>query len=245
MLTVSPHLTVRQPSPTTIEYTVTTRPPSTIPVRLGLVCVNLLRIFFGVILLLLLYAKWQLSPYSTPLQTKYNLTTLPYSIDELFTYFLSTFHESEAGVVFSHFASSLPVALLIPLSAFLTTLLLTPLHTTETLLILRGLGIQTSSSPTSYFIHLLHIPGLLTRRTTASSGMPGALTRFIPVEKVQDLFVNEVFMGWGVRYMLGVVVEGEEEIMVVFPTLLPQRGVVERVWRGGREALWGEGKNKR
>lgn len=42
--------------------------------------------------------------------------------------------------------------------------------------------------------------------------------------------------------MLGVVVRGEEEVVVVFPRLLPGRGVVERVWRGTKGGLWGAGK---
>lgn len=44
-----------------------------------------------------------------------------------------------------------------------------------------------------------------------------------------------------------VVVRGEGEVVVVFPKLLPLRRVVEEVWRGGREALWGgkEGRYRR
>jgi len=44
-------------------------------------------------------------------------------------------------------------------------------------------------------------------------------------------------------------VEGEKEVVVVFPQTLPRRRMVEEVWRGGREALFepkvekGEGKS--
>jgi phosphatidylinositol glycan class H protein len=35
-----------------------------------------------------------------------------------------------------------------------------------------------------------------------------------------------------------IVVEGEGEVVVVFPTLLPKRGMLEVVWRGARGCLW-------
>jgi len=44
-----------------------------------------------------------------------------------------------------------------------------------------------------------------------------------------------------VRYYLGVVVEGEEKLVVVFPKLCPGRGTLERVWRGGRRCLFEKG----
>ena len=33
-------------------------------------------------------------------------------------------------------------------------------------------------------------------------------------------------------------VEGEEEVVVVFPRLLPRRGILETVWRGVRVCLY-------
>lgn len=91
-------------------------------------------------------------------------------------------------------------------------------HASESLLVLRGLGVQTSESGGSY--------------------LGGTATRFIPTEKIQDVFVNEAFRGFEVRYYLVVVVEGEEEVVVVFPGLLPGRKIVESVWRGVRECLY-------
>ncbi|EHK26593.1 putative GPI-15 component of glycosylphosphatidylinositol-N-acetylglucosaminyl transferase complex, partial [Trichoderma virens Gv29-8] len=88
----------------------------------------------------------------------------------------------------------------------------------ESLLVLRGLGVQTSESPGTY--------------------LAGAATRFIPTEKIQDILVNEAFRGFEVRYYLVVVVEGEEDVVVVFPGLLPKRKIVETVWRGVRECLY-------
>ena len=68
--------------------------------------------------------------------------------------------------------------------------------------------------------------------------MGTASTRFIPTEKIQDILVNEAFRGFEVRYYLVVVVEGEDEVVVVFPRLLPGRVIVERVWRGVRGCLY-------
>jgi phosphatidylinositol glycan class H protein len=41
-----------------------------------------------------------------------------------------------------------------------------------------------------------------------------------------------------VRFYLAIVVKGEEDVVVVFPGLLPRREVLERVWRGTREGLY-------
>lgn len=43
---------------------------------------------------------------------------------------------------------------------------------------------------------------------------------------------------------MAVVVEGEEDVVVVFPGLLPKRAILEEVWRGARKCLW-EGKEEK
>jgi len=40
-----------------------------------------------------------------------------------------------------------------------------------------------------------------------------------------------------VRFYLAVVVKGEENVVVVFPKLLPKRKILEEVWRGARACL--------
>ena len=40
------------------------------------------------------------------------------------------------------------------------------------------------------------------------------------------------------RFYLAVVVEGEEDVVVVFPNLLPRRRIIEKVWRGARACLY-------
>ena len=50
--------------------------------------------------------------------------------------------------------------------------------------------------------------------------------------------MNEAFSGFGVRYYLIVILRDEEDMTVVFPTLLPGRAIVEKVWRGVRRCLY-------
>ncbi|KAK4569340.1 hypothetical protein LTR86_003102 [Recurvomyces mirabilis] len=99
-----------------------------------------------------------------------------------------------------------------------TYLFTTNPHRTESLLVIRGLGVQTSTSSTSYL-------------WTSSA-------RFIPTTAIQDIFIHEAFKGFEVRFYLAIVVEGEEEVVVVFPNLLPRREVLEEVWRGTRACLY-------
>lgn len=88
----------------------------------------------------------------------------------------------------------------------------------ESLAVLSGLGIQTS--------------------TTSSTHLQTPITRFIPTTSIQDIFIHEAFRGFEVRFYLVIVVEGEEDVVVVFPRLLPRRAILEEVWRGARKCLW-------
>ena len=67
----------------------------------------------------------------------------------------------------------------------------------ESLLVLRGLGVQTTTSSSTY--------------------LSTATTRFIPTTAIQDIFIHEAFKGFEVRFYLAIVVEGEEDVVVVFP----------------------------
>lgn len=62
---------------------------------------------------------------------------------------------------------------------------------------IRGLGIQTSTSSSTYL------------STTT--------TRFIPTTQIQDIVIHEAFKDFEVRFYLAVIVEGEKEVVVVFP----------------------------
>ncbi|KAH6656835.1 phosphatidylinositol N-acetylglucosaminyltransferase [Truncatella angustata] len=218
MLTTAPRLHIRRPSPTTTEFTVSTLPPQTLPLRLLLAVVNTARLLLGLLLLLLLYAKWTLSPYTTA-----SPATAPVRPSEAVSldFVLYLFHlslTSPPGRFAGRLASATPFWALLPASLFLLYATVQRIHARESLLVLRGLGIQTSSS--------------------GATILGGPATRFIPTEKIQDVLINEAFRGFEVRYYLVVVVEGEEEVVVVFPKLLPRRDVVEKVWRGVRGCLF-------
>ena len=74
---------------------------------------------------------------------------------------------------------------------------MTDSETEESLLVLRTLGVQTS--------------------TTSSTYLSSSTTRFIPTSQIQDIFIHEAFKGFEVRYYLAIVVENEAEVVVVFP----------------------------
>jgi phosphatidylinositol glycan class H protein len=74
--------------------------------------------------------------------------------------------------------------------------------------------------------------------TSSATYLHSATTRFIPTTSIQDIFIHEAFKGFEVRFYLAVVVKGEEDVVVVFPTLLPRRDILEVVWRGARACLY-------
>ncbi|KAK2629930.1 hypothetical protein QTJ16_000750 [Diplocarpon rosae] len=216
MLTTNPHLRTSRPSPTTVEYTVSTSPTLTLPLRLLIIVTFILRLVVALAVLLLLYSRYLLSSYaSTEAQPAALPTALPRNyIDQA----LGAINRTCLGTLVPRIAARTPLALHLTISLSLSYLISRRLHATESLLVIRGLGIQTSSSADTY--------------------LSSSTTRFIPTEKIQDIFVNEGFRGFEVRYYLVVVVEGEESVVVVFPRLLPRRDTVEKVWRGCRACLF-------
>lgn len=70
----------------------------------------------------------------------------------------------------------------------------------ESLMVIRGLGIQTSTSSSMYW--------------------SSAATRFIPTTQIQDIVIHEAFRGFEVRFYLAVIVEGESSVVVVFPVVI-------------------------
>ncbi|KAG6174802.1 hypothetical protein E4U51_000405 [Claviceps purpurea] len=251
VLTTPPRLHIRRPSPTTAEFTVTTLPSSRAPLRILL----LLRLLLALAVILLLHALWTTTtiaetaaaaaaatattaaaaavtcslsattsstgPCLAHTHTAAAFLDSPLQIAQSA---LERYQRSPLGEVFRRIASSLPPVVLVALCLGACYALTRRVHCTESLLVLRGLGVQTSESP-SWGMSL-------------GWGTGGATTRFIPTEKIRDIFVNEAFRGMEVRYYLVVVVEGEGELVVVFPGLLPRRGIVEEVWRGARECLY-------
>ncbi|UKZ73348.1 hypothetical protein TrVFT333_000994 [Trichoderma virens FT-333] len=219
MLTTAPRLRIRRPSPTTAEFTVTTLPPETLPLRLLWLLLLFLRISLSITMLLILYARWvqerssgcfgaQAAP--SPSSSSPVLPPL-LSLDRI-VFALDAFQSTPTGAFLASIAATVSLPLLLPVAVAVFYALNLRVHKQESLLVLRGLGVQTSESPGTY--------------------LAGAATRFIPTEKIQDILVNEAFRGFEVRYYLVVVVEGEEDVVVVFPGLLPKRKIVETVWRG-------------
>ncbi|KAK4166632.1 phosphatidylinositol N-acetylglucosaminyltransferase [Cladorrhinum sp. PSN259] len=229
MLTTTPHLYIRRPSPTTAEFTVTTCPPLTLPLRLALLIILLLRVSIIIAAITTIYAHFFLDPDSLPAAAPPLSLLIQGEIFPLITCLLFTLHTSPAGQFLSSYLQSIPSwALLLSSSATTYVALFAQLHTTESLLVLRGLGIQTSSGGGG---------------GSSGWGIIGRpKTRFIPTEKIRDVLINEAFRGFEVRYYLIVIVEGEEDVVVVFPRLLPRKKIVEAVWRGVRGCLFeGEG----
>lgn len=75
---------------------------------------------------------------------------------------------------------------------------------------IRGLGVQT--------------------RTNSGLWGGGGRTRFIPTSAIQDVFIHEAFRGFEVVFYLGIVVGGEEGVVVVFPVSLHARPFVRGFW---------------
>ncbi|KXX77603.1 Phosphatidylinositol N-acetylglucosaminyltransferase subunit gpi15 [Madurella mycetomatis] len=222
MLTTSPHLYIRRPSPTTAEFTVTTCPPLTIPLRLLLLALFLLRATLFAAAVLALYSRFFAPAAAAVAGNDDQLLPLLLAgdIPQFVGRLLQAAHLSPAGALLADLVAAAPawtIGLAAPSAAYLA--LCFQLHRTESVLVLRGLGIQTTRS----------LGGLF--------GW-GQETRFIPTEMIRDVLINEAFRGFEVRYYLIVVVEGEADVVVLFPGLLPRRKIVEAVWRGVRGCLF-------
>ncbi|RYP82110.1 hypothetical protein DL770_005674 [Monosporascus sp. CRB-9-2] len=224
MLTTKPYLRIRRPSPTTAEFIVSTRPPLTPPLRIFLYLVYLIRLVAGLEILLLLYSTWTLSPYSQSSPSTNSssaITTASTPLLSLATLLdlLQAVQATALGRLNTRVATAAPAWVLAPGGLAALYLLLLRIHTEERLLVLRGLGIQTTT------------PG-------GATVLGRGTTRFIPTGKIRDVLINEAFRGFEVRHYLVVVVEGEDDVVVVFPRLLPRPRILEKVWRGVRGCLF-------
>lgn len=179
-------LSTKRPTPTTVLYTVSTRAaPTTLSSRLLSTASLLLRLAAGCLVLTTLLYEYDHSKVSQDL----NLNLLNKLSDAI----LASQPGSLALPILE--ASTRPYRL--AFSAVATYLILRRFYTTESLLAIRGLGVQTSTSSPSY--------------------VGTARTRFIPTSSIQDIFIHEAFKGFEVRFYLSIVVAGEEGVVVVFP----------------------------
>ena len=175
------HLTIQSPSSTTVSYTVSTASPETTPSsRLFWYLRIAVRVFLCVCVLLI------------DLATLENVLPRKYQIWQLGALRLH-FHEGLA----EHVANGLDWRLIALLSLFILYVSVRRRHTEESLLVLQGLGIQTSTSSPYFF-------------STST-------TTFIPTTQIQDIVIHEAFKGLEVRFYLAIIVEGATEVVVVFP----------------------------
>ncbi|EED19476.1 phosphatidylinositol N-acetylglucosaminyltransferase, putative [Talaromyces stipitatus ATCC 10500] len=200
---MSPRLTVQRPSPSTVLFTASNAPARcTWSSKLAFGIEVLLRIVGFLLVLLVNFAKvrhfisitdgdWGVSP-------------------ELWA--------TKVGSLACRIADYYTWPIVAIASAILTFAVWRKRYTEESLLVIRGLGVQTSTSSSMYW--------------------SSAATRFIPTTQIQDIVIHEAFKGFEVRFYLAIIVEGEGGVVVVFPNLLPKRMLLEEVWRGARQCLY-------
>ncbi|KAK5325129.1 hypothetical protein LTR93_004606 [Exophiala xenobiotica] len=180
------YLEVYLPSPTTVSFTVTTRRPqssSKLRFRLGTFLRHAFRILLVYCALAVNIAKAR------------DLVSL--SSKAVQHYLNTCLQLSPGSSLIEPFAQRTEWWILAPLSLIVVYLCLKRDYVEESLLVLQGLGIQTSTSSGYFF--------------TAPT------TTFIPTAQIQDIVIHEAFKGLGVRFYLAVIVEGGTEVVVVFP----------------------------
>ncbi len=263
MLNSPTRLTTRRPSPTTVSFTASNAPlRASLSARVIFYLTILLRVLLGVSVLLITASKASNSPPFHRIRA-HRAISLEGS-NARFTVFIAeriswrilipsalaiiyiVFRRGYTGKVFNLFALENETwrhpSHIHPL--YCPRKISNLPQTEESLLVLRGLGIQTSTSSPTY--------------------LSTSTTRFIPTDQIQDIFIHEAFKGFEVRFYLAVIVEGEGEVVVVFPVsvhrspflsqskdgqgeevimgsvlmdtqkLLPKRKIVEEVWEGAR-----------
>lgn len=87
----------------------------------------------------------------------------------------------------------------------------------ESLLVMQGVGIQTTSS-SPFFLR--------------------SSSRFFPSAVVKDIIINEALIGFTVRHYLALIVADEPTLVGVFPRLLPPTCMIRQVWKGARGCLY-------
>jgi phosphatidylinositol N-acetylglucosaminyltransferase subunit H len=217
-------LSTRRTTDSTVLYTVSTRtPPTTLAARLLSFGTFAIRSLAAGLVVLLLVSEY-VHAFSTGLGKTSMQTAL----------------ETTPGTIVTYLTTHLPWYYRAIILSGVTWLIFTKSYTEESLLVVRELGLQITTSSPSY--------------------LWSSSSRFIPASSIQDIFIHEAFKGFEVKYYLNIVIEGEEEIVVVFPVsntseydfirssyvakahdcqnILPRRQVLEEVWRGARACLY-------
>ncbi|KAF2480204.1 GPI-GlcNAc transferase complex, PIG-H component-domain-containing protein [Neohortaea acidophila] len=200
-------LTIKRPTSTTVLYTVSTRSPTTtLTAHLLNTLLLLARLLLGFLTLTALLWEYRAAIPNTSPTTSFSKT-----LEHLLT-------TPPTSTLLPHLTTHVPLPARLALYLALLALALRKSYTEESLLVIRGLGVQTSTSGPSY--------------------LWSSSTSFIPTSAIQDILIHEAFKGFEVRFYLSIVVEGEEDVVVVFPKILPRREILEDVWRGARACLY-------
>ncbi|KAE9986915.1 hypothetical protein EG328_004357 [Venturia inaequalis] len=175
------NLRINRPTPTTVSFTVSTRAPlTTLTSRLIHYTAAVSRIIIAASIILILTTKWCL-----------------WSTKEGWNHLPEWLGQSLPGQGAKLVAENAMAMYLVPVSMAVLWLCARRGYTEESLLILRTLGIQTTTSSPTY--------------------LSTSTTRFIPTTSIQDIFIHEAFKGFEVRFYLAIIVEGEQDVVVVFP----------------------------
>jgi phosphatidylinositol N-acetylglucosaminyltransferase subunit H len=181
-------LSIKRPTATTVLYTVSTRAHNpTVAARISTLGLLLARVLAGIFVLTLLLNEYRLF-FSVPVNS--NDGGLLTNLENLLT-------SSAISHIITLISTHTTPLFRLLISSGILWLIFRKGYTEESLLVIRGLGVQTSTSSPSYL-------------WTSS-------TRFIPTRNIQDIFIHEAFKGFEVRFYLSIVVEGEENVVVVFP----------------------------
>lgn len=183
-------LSVKRPTATTIQYTVATRSPDqALTARASTYALFLARVVTGICVAIVLLYEYRLT---LTVRSTANHGAIGSIENVIITPPITTLLASCA-------ANTNRLWRLVICSG-LVWLIFRKSYTSESLLVIRGLGVQTSTSSPSYL-------------------WPSS-TRFIPTSSIQDIFIYEAFKGFEVRFYLSIVVEDEEDAVVVFPVSL-------------------------
>ncbi|KAJ9502979.1 hypothetical protein H2202_001131 [Exophiala xenobiotica] len=222
------YLEVYLPSPTTVSFTVTTRRPqssSKLRFRLGTFLRHAFRILLVYCALAVNIAKAR------------DLVSL--SSKAVQHYLNTCLQLSPGSSLIEPFAQRTEWWILAPLSLIVVYLCLKRDYVGR-LTSIYSCGLYTASREKHFCFAFLNKEIDLCIQTSTSSGyfFTAPTTTFIPTAQIQDIVIHEAFKGLGVRFYLAVIVEGGTEVVVVFPTLLPRREILEEVWRGARKCLY-------
>lgn len=193
------YLDIYCPSPTTVSFTVNTRSRSTRKEHLLALVRHVLRVLLVLHVVLVTLAKVGSGAIHDHVQVVLRASLIGQRLLRVI-------------------AETTEWWLLVPLGLLVVYLCLKRDYVQESLLVVQGLGIQTSTSSAYYFLP--------------------ATSTFIPTTQIQDIVIHEAFKGLEVRYYLAVIVENTIDVLVVFPSLLPRRELLEQVWRGSRKCLY-------